>query len=112
MDQLPGIAVIGVILALWIIAFIRMQKFGGAKGVFRFFLCLFLTLVIGSLVFLFVVVPVMGCNEIFCGFGQVLIFLAISGILLIAVPIIMLTAMVERLKRQTNYKDPDSNLIR
>jgi hypothetical protein len=110
MDQLPGTLVIAGILALWIVAFIRMQQYGGSKGVSRFFLCLFLVVVAVALLFLLVLVPVIGCDEIFCGLGEALVFIALAAIMLIAVPIIMMTAMVTRLKRQTNYKEPGKQL--
>jgi len=99
MDQAIGSLVLVVILALWIFAFIRMQKYGGTKGVQKFFLYLGLVVLIGGVLFLIIVVPVLGCSGWFCGLGELLIFMLGCLILLVVMPIILLAVVVSKLKK-------------
>ena len=99
MEAIYGFLLFGTILALWIIAFVRMHKFGSSKGVQQFFLFLGLAILIGGLLFLIIMVPVLDCSGFLCGLGELLIFFLGCAIVLIVMPIIMMTAVVARFKK-------------
>lgn len=99
MEAVYGFLFFGTILTLWIVAFVRMHKYGGSKGIQQFFLFLGLTILIGGLLFLIIMVPVLDCSGFLCGLGELLIFFLGCAIVLIVMPIIMMTAVVMRLKK-------------
>jgi len=94
-----GILLLGGILFLWIFAFMRMHKYGDTKGVQQFFLYLGLVILIGGLLFLIIMVPVIDCSGFLCGLEELLMWVLGCLIMLLVMPIIMLTALVSKLKK-------------
>lgn len=111
MGELLGLLLILGVFTLWIVAFVRMQKYGASTGVGRFFLCLGLTILAVGLMFLVIMVPVMDCSGWLCGLGELLIFMGLSLIVLVVMPIVMMTAMVAVLKRKTKREGTSAELI-
>ncbi len=97
-------------VALWIIAGVQMNKYGRAKGVKQFFLMLGLFIFVSAILFLTIYAPQINCSGFFCGIEEFLIFLLVTYIVMLIIPIIMLTAMVHQLKKGVVGKS-DDNLL-
>ena len=86
------------ILALWVVAAVKLFRFG-APGVRYFFLALLIMLIIDALAFVFIVVPSLDCTGFLCGLEEIFIFMAICALLLLIFPLILLTKGLSSLRK-------------
>lgn len=98
MGFIPIFFILGAI-ALWIVAGIQMNKYGRAKGRKQFFLMLGLFVFIAAILFLIIYAPQIDCSGFLCGLEEFMIFLLVTYIVFLIFPIIMLTAMLHKLKK-------------
>lgn len=98
---LIAILLILVSVSLWTLAFIQLNKYGGKKGIRQFFWMLITMFVLGILLFIFYVIPSVGCSGLLCGFDDALVFLIGCLSMLIGFPLIMITLLVSLFKRSS-----------
>lgn len=102
-----GLVVILILLlaiSLWTIAFIQLNKYGSRRGIKHFFVALLAMLVLAVLLFLFFIVPTMGCQGWYCGLESALYFLLGCLIMMICFPLILLLVNVNLFKRRANKR--------
>lgn len=93
------VLVIGALLSLWVVSALMLSKYG--KAGWEYFIAFFIALLgVSGIFFLALVVPVLDCRGFLCGIGPILIFAAVCFIMVLSFPIIMMTAVVNKLKRK------------
>lgn len=104
----PFILLLGAagLLALWIVAAVKLFKFG-SPGARYFFTALLIMLIVGALAFVLIVVPSLDCTGFLCGLEEIFIFLVTCVLLLLVFPLFMLTKGVSSLRKHQTIKNDE-----
>lgn len=99
MEVLAYFIVSSLLAAWWIIAIAKLFELGLA-GREQFFKLFLIMLGIAAIFFTLLVVPTFDCVWYLCGFFERMLFFAISIILLVVFPFIMITIGVRKAKEK------------
>ena len=110
MFQFIFFLIVAGIIALWVTAAVKLNAFG-KRGISHFFIMLLATIAICALLFVIIVVPVMDCKGFLCGLDMVFLFMACGLIILIAMPIILLTASTNYFRKRVPVKVKNEQVL-
>jgi len=99
-SRIIAILLISVCISIWSIAFVRLNNYGGQKGIHQFIWMLVTMFALAASLFIFFVIPTDNCEGLLCGMDEALTFLIGCLLMLIVCPLIMITINAPLLKRQ------------
>src|SRR5688572_22686667 len=90
--------VLVIIIILWVMAFKKASSGGGSEGRNQFWFFLISSVAVVSLSFVVFVYPELDCKGFLCQLGPILIWIGLSALLLIVLPVILIVRWTRVLK--------------